>query len=274
MTAVESDCGAIAEMAMAARDLRELETGWLEYLKPSIGFETACSVWSESSGTVRGVTAFGYGEVELGARFPSYMCELSRRELACFSAATPAVDLDVVSPARRQQLMVYRELLWPHGIGSFVTNVWQAPWGVFGFHMGRTRGVPFGDRQARRLQLLLPCIKLGQSLLVRQQNGSSNVESGWWAADWSLSPRECEVAGLVMRGFRNPEIATLLRISTHTVRNHLVSIFRKADVSNRTELVFTMVGAPEARRQRGGLGRSAWSAFLGQSASRRPSARQ
>jgi Bacterial regulatory proteins, luxR family len=68
-----------------------------------------------------------------------------------------------------------------------------------------------------------------------------------------------------MRGFSNPEIAILLRVSPNTVRNHLVNIFRKADVSSRTELVFMMVAAPEQARHaryRGGL--SPWYAFLAQ----------
>jgi hypothetical protein len=47
------------------------------------------------------------------------------------------------------------------------------------------------------------------------------------------------------------------------VRNHLVSVFRKADVSSRSELVFMMVAAPEqARQARSRNGRSQWSAFL------------
>jgi len=265
MHAVEADLGTIAEIALAAHDLREFETGWLEYLKPRLGFETACSVWSESSGAVREVTSTGYDEGELRRRFPSYMSELSPQELARFSGSVPAVDLDVVSPARRQRLVVYRELLSPLGIKSFVTNVWRAPWGVFGFHLARAGATCFGERETRRLQLLAPCVKVGQGLFAKQQASSSCLEAEWWASDWSLSSREREVARLVMRGFSNPEIAILLRVSMHTVRNHLVSVFRKADVSSRTELVFMMVAAPEqARHARRRSGPSPWSAFLAQ----------
>ena len=266
MTPVDSDLGTIAEIALASPALRDFEAAWLQHLKPSIGFDTACSVWSETDGGVRDVASLGYEEAELRRRFPSYMCELSPQELAQFSAVAPAVDLDVLSPARRQRLAVYRELLSPHGIKSFVTNVWRAPWGVFGFHLGRAGGVRFGARETRLLQLLAPCIKLGQGLLVKQETSSIMPDTEWWAADWSLSVREREVARLVMRGFTNPEIATLLRVSPHTVRNHLANVFRKADVSSRTELVFTMVAAPEQalyERSRGGP--SAWHSFLARS---------
>jgi DNA-binding CsgD family transcriptional regulator len=265
MHAIQADLGTIAEIATGAYDLREFERGWLDYLKPRIGFETACSVWSEIGGVVREVTSSGYDEGQLRRRFPSYMSELSPQELARFSAITPAVDLDVVSSARRQRLVVYRELLSPHGIKSFVTNVWRAPWGVFGFHLARTGSRSFSEREARRLQLLAPCIKLGQGLFAKPPISSTCLEAEWWTCDWSLSSREREVARLVMRGFSNPEIAILLRVSTHTVRNHLVNVFHKADVSNRTELVFMMVAAPEqAQHARNPGGPSPWSMFLAQ----------
>jgi DNA-binding CsgD family transcriptional regulator len=266
MNPIASDLGVIAELALAARDLREFEAGWLAHLQPCIGFDAACSVWSDNSGRVRDVTSVSYDERELRRRFPGYMCELSPQELARFSGVAPAVDLDVLDSTRRERLAVYRELLSPNGITSFVTNVRRAPWGVFGFHLGRAGGTRFGERETHRLQLLAPCVELGQGLFAKQHTSSIGLEAEWWADDWSLSARERDVARLVMRGFTNPEIATLLRISAHTVRNHLVNVFRKADVSKRSELVFTMVATPEqAARERSRRGRSAWYSFSAQS---------
>ena len=70
---------------------------------------------------------------------------------------------------------------------------------------------------------------------------------------------------LVARGLSNPEIGALLRVSPHTVRNHLASVFRKASVSSRAELVFAMnapavlgEGAERTRRTQS----AAWRAFL------------
>lgn len=51
-----------------------------------------------------------------------------------------------------------------------------------------------------------------------------------------LTPREEEVAGLVAAGVTNREVAARLFLSTKTVERHLVNIFRKLDVRNRTEL--------------------------------------
>jgi DNA-binding CsgD family transcriptional regulator len=51
-----------------------------------------------------------------------------------------------------------------------------------------------------------------------------------------LTARELEIVRLVVRGLTNPEIAVVLSLSFHTVRNHLNSIFRKLGVTTRAEL--------------------------------------
>jgi DNA-binding NarL/FixJ family response regulator len=50
-----------------------------------------------------------------------------------------------------------------------------------------------------------------------------------------LSAREMEILRHVARGSSNKEIAHTLRISQQTVKNHISSILRKLDVSDRTE---------------------------------------
>lgn len=49
-----------------------------------------------------------------------------------------------------------------------------------------------------------------------------------------LTPRQVAVGRLLVEGLRNREIAERLTISTHTVRRHLESIFRRLNVPNRT----------------------------------------
>jgi two-component system, NarL family, response regulator YdfI len=53
----------------------------------------------------------------------------------------------------------------------------------------------------------------------------------------SMSPRESEILNLLASGLANKEIARLLKISDHTVKFHVTSIFNKLGVSNRTEAV-------------------------------------
>jgi DNA-binding CsgD family transcriptional regulator len=56
------------------------------------------------------------------------------------------------------------------------------------------------------------------------------------AAGAPLTAREEEVARLVAAGATNREVASALFLSPKTVERHLVNLFRKLDVRNRTEL--------------------------------------
>jgi DNA-binding NarL/FixJ family response regulator len=55
-----------------------------------------------------------------------------------------------------------------------------------------------------------------------------------------LSRREQEIVSKVAEGMRNREIAELLRLSEHTVKNHLFRIFERLGISNRAELILYM----------------------------------
>lgn len=55
--------------------------------------------------------------------------------------------------------------------------------------------------------------------------------------DNQLTDRELDVLRLMARGLKNPEIAEALIISLSTVKFHIGMIFKKLDVSTRTEAV-------------------------------------
>ncbi|HAU84887.1 MAG TPA: DNA-binding response regulator [Lachnospiraceae bacterium] len=65
---------------------------------------------------------------------------------------------------------------------------------------------------------------LRQSKIIEQQN---RVEA--------LTRRELEIIKLLVGGLYNKEIADTLNISEKTVKNHISSIFRKINVSDRTQ---------------------------------------
>ena len=56
----------------------------------------------------------------------------------------------------------------------------------------------------------------------------------------ALSPREVEVAQLVMEGASNPEIAAQLFLSRKTVERHISNALAKVGARNRTELARRM----------------------------------
>lgn len=53
----------------------------------------------------------------------------------------------------------------------------------------------------------------------------------------TLSPRETEVLALVAAGHSNPSIAIQLFLSEATVKTHLIHVFGKLEVSDRTRAV-------------------------------------
>jgi len=62
----------------------------------------------------------------------------------------------------------------------------------------------------------------------------SRVRAGASAAQPQLSPRELEVLRLVAAGRSNPEIARSLFIGEATVKTHLLHVFEKLEVNDRT----------------------------------------
>jgi two-component system NarL family response regulator len=57
----------------------------------------------------------------------------------------------------------------------------------------------------------------------------------------TLSTRELEILELLTKGLTNKQIARVLTLSAHTVRNHVDSILKKLDVSDRTEASTTAI---------------------------------
>ena len=50
-----------------------------------------------------------------------------------------------------------------------------------------------------------------------------------------ISHRELEVLALVVEGYRNKEIAQILKIQHQSVKNHLQHLFKRLDVKNSTQ---------------------------------------
>lgn len=56
-----------------------------------------------------------------------------------------------------------------------------------------------------------------------------------------LTPRETEILTYMAKGNLNKQIATKLKISEQTIKNHITSILRKLDANARTQAVVTAI---------------------------------
>ncbi len=72
--------------------------------------------------------------------------------------------------------------------------------------------------------------------LVRRAQGG-NAEHSRRSESVSLTPREGEILALVADGLSNPAIAAKLFIGESTVKTHLLHVFEKLGVSDRTRAV-------------------------------------
>ena len=63
---------------------------------------------------------------------------------------------------------------------------------------------------------------------------------------FALSPRECDVAMLVLYGYSNRRIADQLFLTEYTVEDHLKRIFSKLGVKSRTALAAKILGWRES----------------------------
>ncbi len=52
-----------------------------------------------------------------------------------------------------------------------------------------------------------------------------------------ISAREAQIAGLILRGLSNKEIAWELKLSENTVRNHIYHLYQKLNIQKRMDLV-------------------------------------
>ncbi len=79
--------------------------------------------------------------------------------------------------------------------------------------------------------------RFGVYFIVSMQTAEARNPADQGAEWWGLTARETDVVHEMYQGTRNAEIASTLGISMKTVENHISSIFSKAGVASRLELV-------------------------------------
>ena len=88
-------------------------------------------------------------------------------------------------------------------------------------------GFAYKDWPARRIAGAVRLVGLGKTVFERHDRQGA----------LGLSDRERAVLESMASGATNPEIAELLHLSKHTVKEHTSAVYRKLGVRNRTEAV-------------------------------------
>jgi DNA-binding NarL/FixJ family response regulator len=87
---------------------------------------------------------------------------------------------------------------------------------------------------ARTLESLRSALGDGRTLVQLARRAATGVNG---SSSDVLTPREREIVGALSNGQRVGAIAERLRVSEHTVRNHLKAVYRKLDVHSQVELL-------------------------------------
>ena len=108
--------------------------------------------------------------------------------------------------------------------------------GASGFLLKTTTGPELADHLDRVME---GEVAVDPSLAGRVAMTAASLQSGefWPGARVGLTQRESEVLGLMVRGLSNRAIALRLSIGEDTVKTHARGVYRKLEVSDRSQAV-------------------------------------
>ncbi len=95
---------------------------------------------------------------------------------------------------------------------------------------GEIRSYPVFDDHRKLIAVTTIVVDITQN-----KNRQSNTDNDFHSIQFKLSKRETQILGLIAEGYSNLEIAENLNITINTVKSHIVSIFNKIGVCDRTQ---------------------------------------
>jgi DNA-binding CsgD family transcriptional regulator len=223
----------LARRAAAATTLDEMRGEVLDTLRPIVGFDCGI-VWRPADPEAR-IDGFDRRIWErYHEREAAYAEDIGAIAGAACTLDGVTRDAVALTGAQRRRSAFMAEIIRPAGSASFLTAVMRLRGQVVAMmQLGRAPGFDFTEKAAQSLRELLPIITLAEAA----------HPSPLFSRPLGLTRRERELLGYLVKGFTNREIALACGTSRHTVRNQLAGLFRKADVSTRSELVAWALGA-------------------------------
>lgn len=220
----------VAELGMDEVDRSRFRAAALRAIQRRLGFDLG-AIQSEVAKAVDSLD----GTPFIPSDLRPWLSEFGPDELRYFATRETRDVLEGISSARLDQLAIGRELIRPLHVTGCLTNLWLYRGGAVSLVLARTgRSRAFSEDERRIIDIVAPVVATADGQLSTQLCRHDEDAVG----HLSLTASEARVGQLASRGLTNAEVATVLGISPHTVRNHLVSVFRKLDVSTRAELAF------------------------------------
>ncbi len=197
-------------------------------------------VWIESENALlrdclrERIDGHGAFRVEHQASGSAELLHLLKRQqpdVLLFDAETSGAVPEALLPRLRSRWPEVRILLLaPRADDHIVARALR--YGAMGV-LARGEGLP-------QLLHALDAVAKGQiwarrQAIARALSGLQPVAPQPSAAAPALTPRERQLLGLLSDGYRNKELAAMLRIKEQTVKVHLHSLFRKLNVRTRVE---------------------------------------
>ena len=122
-----------------------------------------------------------------------------------------------------------------HGLGDAAEMFFRKSGAIFaGISLFRGESATFSEGDFGLLKRVHPFLEYTlQNIFLPHRE----LERTRLSEDYSLTAREMDIVDLIRSGASNKHIVKILSISIGTVKAHLVHIFEKVKVKNRTELI-------------------------------------
>lgn len=228
----------IARLACQITNIDAFRHCVLDGLNRLVGFDLAAFIVpsvDSSKGVIRSSISMDPRILQYIDQYSGYFSsEFEKIELAMTSQKGTAIDTEIFTSTQLKRTQLYQEIMRPmHGRSTLYGQVTLRGRKLSTIVLGRS-GTNFQEKDANRLQPLLASLAVAEAsyeIIDSLQSPSLTTYN------LKLSSRERELLSYVRLGYTNKEIASALDNSPHTVRNQLSRLYKKCEVTTRSELV-------------------------------------
>ena len=227
----------LAEVALESVSTDNFRQEALARIARFVGADASAFFSTEKPGHDISFTQIGCGAAPPNRYLQDCIGEISSDEFGRALRSKAIVDREAISADRRERLLAYREYLPSFGVKTYAMRAWITDCGIAWLTFGRTGHCDqrrFLTQATAVLDAIFPIIALGE----RAQSAKRlNGQAGLTPHHEIFTISEARVVDLLVKGFTNREIGTLLGISPNTVRNRVATAFKRVGATRRAELV-------------------------------------